>query len=137
MAAGRVPVTPPVDVAVEPYAVTRILGGEQCEKGILLGAAGRLDRAIDRRSRSRLHSLVDEDAAIWLSDKGIRGADDVVTALLADGAAELVDIGWTLGTGRWEALCSARYAATDVDLHVTLLLKVIKGNWQLVYLHLG
>lgn len=37
-----------------------------------------------------------------------------------------------IGSGRWEALCSARSGAAD---HITVLLKVLAGNWQIVYLH--
>jgi hypothetical protein len=46
---------------------------------------------------------------------------------------DLSDVEWFIGTGRWEALCSA----TTPHGHLTLLLKVIDGNWQIVYAHLG
>jgi hypothetical protein len=45
----------------------------------------------------------------------------------------LTDVQWLVGTGRWEALCSAQAG----DRHLTMLLKVIAGNWQIVYQHLG
>ncbi|HEY9292570.1 MAG TPA: SET domain-containing protein [Microlunatus sp.] len=92
--------------------------------------------ATQRRSTSQLRGLVAEDASLWRSGRCVRGGDEVVAALLAGNSPALADVEWTLGTGRWEALCSAR-VASDVDLHLTMLLKVITGNWQLVYQHLG
>ncbi|MEU4689457.1 SET domain-containing protein [Actinoplanes sp. NPDC023714] len=49
-------------------------------------------------------------------------------------ARPLSGVEWLVGTGRWEALCSATLPG---GRHATLLLKVIEGNWQLVYQHVG
>jgi hypothetical protein len=53
------------------------------------------------------------------------------------------DITWIVGTGRWEAVCSYEFerrggpAGGDATArgHATDVLKVIYGNWQLVYRH--
>ncbi|WP_433060273.1 SET domain-containing protein-lysine N-methyltransferase [Dactylosporangium sp. CS-033363] len=66
---------------------------------------------------ARRPELVDAQAALWLDGEPGR----------------VHDAEWIVGTGRWEALCSA----TSGGRHVTMLLKVIAGNWQLVYQHLG
>ena len=57
----------------------------------------------------------------------------MVDALLDEPEPALDDVEWIVGTGRWEAVCSA----VDGDRHLTMLLKVIRGNWQMVYQHRG
>lgn len=54
--------------------------------------------------------------------------------LVRRGNLPLTEIDWIVGTGRWEALCSARSGGVE---HVTMLLKVLAGNWQIIYLHVG
>jgi hypothetical protein len=86
---------------------------------------------------------VDTDAVLWRGRRVARGRDAVVAALAGvvnshnkgddPGGGALTDVEWLVGTGRWEALCSAR--AGTGDGHVTLLLKVVAGNWQIVYGH--
>ena len=49
----------------------------------------------------------------------------------------LDDVEWRVGTGRWEALCSAELAGKDSVTHTSLLLRVLSGNWQVVYEHRG
>jgi hypothetical protein len=44
---------------------------------------------------------------------------------------------WLVGTGRWEALCSAETETSAGRPHLTVLLKVVAGNWQIVYQHVG
>jgi hypothetical protein len=83
------------------------------------------------RERHDLADLVDAEAVLWHSGRVFRGRDAVVAALLGKGP--LTDVEWLVGTGRWEAVCSG----TDADKHVTMLLKVIRGNWQMVYQHSG
>ncbi|GAA4608671.1 hypothetical protein BJY16_006958 [Actinoplanes octamycinicus] len=82
-------------------------------------------------SAVRLGELVDADAVLWLSGQAVRGREAVVAALLTENR-DLTRVEWTVGTGRWEALCSA-----GTTRHLTMLLKVVAGNWQLTYQHLG
>jgi hypothetical protein len=44
---------------------------------------------------------------------------------------------WFIGTGRWEAVGSASTQIGDRCQHLTMLVKLILGNWQLVYQHVG
>ncbi|WP_344617135.1 SET domain-containing protein [Dactylosporangium salmoneum] len=80
-----------------------------------------------------LPRLVAAGATLWRRGAAARGRDAVVTGLTDEERAALTDAEWLVGTGRWEALCSARAGTA----HLSLLLKVIAGNWQLVYLHVG
>nr|BFE61402.1 hypothetical protein GCM10020063_059280 [Dactylosporangium thailandense] len=66
----------------------------------------------------------------WRHGVALRGRDAVVPALLRDDRA-LHDVEWLIGTGRWEALCSARCGGH----HLSMLLRVVAGNWQVVYQH--
>ena len=79
-----------------------------------------------------LAELIAADATLWLSGAPHRGRDAVVTALTTAPPGELSNPEWRIGTGRWEALCSATLPGSR---HLTMLLKVITGNWQIVYLH--
>lgn len=74
--------------------------------------------------------LVDADAVLWRDGTVFRGRGAVLAALPG---APLTDVEWLVGTGRWEALCSARSGGR----HLTMLLRVVAGNWQVVYQHLG
>jgi len=63
--------------------------------------------------------------------------------LEALGAVEALTISspeWIMGTERWEAVCSCELTQTLCGGEVTTarctdMLKVIDGNWQLVYRH--
>ena len=87
------------------------------------------------REPERRAELLDASAVLWRGGTALRGRDAVVAALLGDDLAgeRLTGVEWLLGTGRWEALCSARWGRR----HLTMLLKVVAGNWQVVYQHLG
>jgi hypothetical protein len=52
-----------------------------------------------------------------------------------DAPAQLDELEWLVGTGRWEAICSARTGRDGAERHITIALKVIAGNWQVVYEH--
>jgi len=65
------------------------------------------------------------------------GRDPVVAALLETAVASLSEIEWLLGTGPWEALGSAGIATAEGRRHLTMLLKIVAGNWQIVYQHVG
>ncbi len=89
-------------------------------------------------SQALLGSLVDENARLWWSGPPARGRAAVVAALLTGAPAPaLTRLHWLVGTGRWEALRSADAETGDATRHHTMLMKVIRGNWQLVYEHIG
>lgn len=75
--------------------------------------------------RDGVDGLVAEDAVHWGAEltgevrRGVTGEE------------------WLIGTGRWEALCSAEVSGADGRRHLSMLLKVIAGNWQIVYSHVG
>ena len=96
------------------------------------------DDALARRSAPDLGALLDETAVAWLPDGARRGAAAVIAGLLANGLRSTPDAEWLVGTGRWEAVGSLEGRTADgTARHLTLLLKVIRGNWQAVYLHVG
>jgi hypothetical protein len=91
-------------------------------------------RSLVDRSAPALSALVAADASVWLAGRAFRGRDAVVTALLDGGPSALSGVEWLIGTGRWEALCAA---GSGTGPRVTMLLKVVTGNWQMVYEHVG
>lgn len=91
--------------------------------------------ALEARSSDDLALLLSESVSLWSSGRQLLGRHSVINELVGRGVLQLTDIDWIVGTGRWEALCSAR--SGGVDEHVTMLLKVLAGNWQLIYLHVG
>ncbi len=72
--------------------------------------------------RDGVDGLVAADAVRWGPE------------LTAEQRRGITGVDWLVGTGRWEALCSAEVTGAR---HLSLLLKVITGNWQIVYQHLG
>jgi hypothetical protein len=93
--------------------------------------------ALEKRSVRLLGELVDSDATLWLRGRAVSGRDAVVAALLSSKHTAVVDVEWLVGTGRWEALCAADTETCDGPLHLTMLLKVVAGNWQMIYQHTG
>jgi hypothetical protein len=93
--------------------------------------------ALRRRSARALGELIDDTATLWLRQHNCRGRNEVVSALLGDATPLLSEVEWLLGTGRWEATCSAQTEISGDLMHVTMTLKVIDGNWQIVYHHTG
>jgi hypothetical protein len=93
--------------------------------------------AVGSGSRPLLGSLTDSEALVWLHGVAARGRGAVVTALLGSESASLSSVEWLVGTGRWEAVCSAEVGTADGGRHVTMLLKVVAGNWQVRYVHIG
>lgn len=95
---------------------------------------------MDARGRAAgddLYELVDPAAVLWRAGRAARGANAVVAAL-ADGAPMSLDsVEWLVGTDRWEAVCSAQVARAGTVTHATIVLKVIAGNWQVIYEHEG
>lgn len=84
-----------------------------------------------------LAPLIDRDATLWVAGRAARGRDAVVAALATVALGSLSKVEWLVGTGRWEALCSAEAATAKGPRRQSLLLKVVAGNWQIVYHHAG
>ncbi len=80
-----------------------------------------------------LHRLVSAGAVLWNHGHAERGIEAVVSALAASPMRSPISVEWQIATGRWEALCSAEL----VGEHVSLFLRVLEGNWQIVYAHRG
>ena len=93
--------------------------------------------ALDGRSVPLLGALVDSAATLWLPGPTYQGRDAVVAALLDAEPVSLSSVEWLVGTGRWEALCSAEAETAGGRRHLTLLLKIVAGNWQMLYQHAG
>jgi hypothetical protein len=126
-------------------ALRDITAGE----AITIDAAQETDRELttfiaaymDARGRAAigdLRELIDPSAVLWRVGRAARGADAFVAAL-AGGTdpAGLDAIEWLVGTGRWDAICSAQAIRGDGAGHTTVALKVVAGNWQVVYEHEG
>lgn len=94
--------------------------------------------ALRAESTELLASLVDRDATLWFAERAIRGRDAVARTVLDLGLMSLAtEAEWYVGTGRWEALCSVEAATEKGPRRHSVLLKVVKGNWQIVYHHAG
>jgi hypothetical protein len=108
--------------------------------------------AVNRRDREVLGSLVDDDATFWLPT----GASATTKLTVRESPATswppvlgdrylVTDTRWIVAQHRWEALCSYNFEYADttsagrdtVRGHGSDLLKVIDGNWQLIYSHLS
>ena len=84
-----------------------------------------------------LCDLVAADAVLWEHGRVTRGAKNVASAIVVKPTRLLVNPEWHVGTGRWEALCSAQLADEANEGHASLFLRVLEGNWQVVYDHRG
>jgi hypothetical protein len=125
------------DIALRPIAA-----GE----AVTIDATAETDRELSTfltayasaRTATELAALIDTDAVVWSPEGCRRGRDTVTTALLDHDLRDLSPVDWFIGTGRWEALASTDIQAVDgARHHVTMLLKVVRGNWQLAYQHRG
>nr|WP_296073488.1 SET domain-containing protein-lysine N-methyltransferase [uncultured Actinoplanes sp.] len=96
---------------------------------------GAYQRALGRGSASLLTALIDGDATLWLEGRRVRGREAIAQALLGAGLGSMSGVEWLVGTGRWEALCSAQVETGAGRRHQTMLLKVVAGNWQIAYHH--
>jgi hypothetical protein len=100
-------------------------------------------RACEKGDRDALSQLVADTAIVWLPDGMRQGELDVLEELqrfhAADRPISLGDLEWILGRHRWDAVCSFDITdrATAREWHATVMLKVMEGNWQLVYEHVG
>jgi hypothetical protein len=93
--------------------------------------------AQQRADHERLQNLIAADAVLWEHGRVARGVDQVVSRLASSPATALRDVEWQVGTGRWEALCSAELVAQDSVVRASLFLRVLAGKWQIVYEHRG
>jgi hypothetical protein len=87
--------------------------------------------AQNHRDLQALRRLISSDAILWQAGRSTRGAEQVASVLAANPANSLSHVEWQIGTSRWEALCSAEL----LEGHTSLFLRVLHGNWQLVYEH--
>jgi hypothetical protein len=93
--------------------------------------------ALRSRSVPLLSCLIDDGAILWQLGAAARGREAVVAALLESEPALLSGVEWFVGTGRWEAVGSASTQLGERHQHLTMLIKLILGNWQLIYQHVG
>lgn len=84
-----------------------------------------------------LADLISPDVVLWEPGRVTRGVHDVASALTANPTQTLIEPEWHVATGRWEALCSAEATGDGVTEHVSLFLRLLDGNWQVVYDHRG
>jgi hypothetical protein len=99
--------------------------------------------AINANDHHKLDTLIDDAAFGWVETLGrvdkagiINAARQAASDARVDDRLPVRDPKWIIATGRWEAVCSYD---TEVRLdsagHVTDVLRVIDGNWQLIYRH--
>jgi hypothetical protein len=94
-------------------------------------------RALRDVSSKLLTGLIDRAASLWVAGGVVRGREAFVAAVSELGLVSFSQVEWLVGSGRWEALCSANAETLRGQRHHTMLLKVIAGNWQIVYHHAG
>ena len=91
--------------------------------------------AQQQNDREGLLGLIASDAVLWNRGRDSRGADQVASMLASNPARGFGKVEWHLGTGRWEALCSAEFTTRESVVRSSLFLRVLAGNWQVVYEH--
>lgn len=105
--------------------------------------------AMDTGDLHKLAMLIDDKAVLWLQRRPACTKADVMATFrhAAVHGSERLRLSieqprWIIGTGRWEAVCSYDFeigyqTAPDARRtgHVTDVLKVIDGNWQIIYRH--
>lgn len=103
------------------------------------------ERAVGTAGGHELDDLIDAEAVGWLERRGRTNRAGIVAAL-RDGAESghlgIRDPRWIIGAGRWEAVCFYEFETHGDGSspgrstgYATDVLKVIDGNWQLVYRH--
>lgn len=99
-----------------------------------------LEAYVDAQQRSdhdRLNCLISADTVRWEHGCSTRGVREVVTTRTNNPAQALVEAELPIATGRPEALCSAGLRDTDSVTPTSLFLRLLAGNWQVVYEHRG
>jgi hypothetical protein len=125
-------------------ALRSIMRGEPITIDVTEETARELDtfldayqRALREGSSELLTGLIDGAASLSVRGRLVRGREAFVAAVSEAGLVSLSEAEWLVGTGRWEALCSAEAETVRGRRRHTMLLKVIAGNWQIVYHHAG
>jgi ketosteroid isomerase-like protein len=104
------------------------------------------ETAINTCDWQTLGRLIDDDAVLVGSGPASKAKMlETLAAADADTDDLRVSVGeahWIIATGRWEAVCSYNVSVgtlSEPDArsrgHVTVVLKVIDGNWQIIYRH--
>jgi hypothetical protein len=105
--------------------------------------------AFDTGDHHKLDTLIDDQAVLWLRGRPASTKEEMIEAFrhaTIDGPDRLRlfvrQPRWIIGTGRWEAVCSYDFEIHDHVApdarsvgHMTDVLKVIDGNWQIIYRH--
>ena len=91
--------------------------------------------ALREGANKLLAALIDGSAILWVAGRVVRGREAFIATVSEAGLVSLSEVEWLVGTGRWEALCSAEADTENGRRHQTMLLKVVAGNWQVVYHH--
>jgi uncharacterized protein len=104
--------------------------------------------AFDSGDHHKLDTLIDDRAVMWLRGRLASTKEEMIEAFRqasVDGPERRLFIRqprWIIATGRWEAVCSYDFeirgdSPSDAQSigHVTDVLKVIDGNWQIIYRH--
>lgn len=106
------------------------------------------ETAVNANDGDKLETLIDDGAFGWVEPRGQvtrAGIVEPLTSGATGGAADVrvrvKDPQWIIGTGRWEAICSYDYdivrssSSPLLAGHVTDVLKVIDGDWPIIYRH--
>jgi SnoaL-like domain len=105
--------------------------------------------AFDSGDYHKVDSLIDDQAVLWLRGRASTSKEKMIEAFrhaTAEGPERfrlfIRQPRWIIGTGRWEAVCSHDLEIHDQFAHdarsighVTDVVKVIDGNWQIIYRH--
>ncbi len=94
--------------------------------------------AVDAGDGAALSRLIDDGAVLWLPGRDAGTKAEMVEDLRP---RTVRGVHWLIGTGRWEAVCSYGVEHPGADGpatgHVTDVLKLVEGNWQIVYRHVS
>lgn len=142
------------DVALEPIAAGELVttdATKETERELTTFLIA-FETAVDGGDRPALESLVDDRAVVWLPGQPAGDKARLLENLgrqSVDGrhgpSLSIRDVSWIVGTGRWEAVCSYDFEPRErvrpgddrSTGHVTDVLKLIEGNWQLIYRHVS
>ncbi len=105
------------------------------------------ETSINTCDRQTLDRLIDDDAVLWLEGGRASKAKMLETLAAADAGIDDLSMSvgephWIIATGRWEAVCFYDVEVGTLSApearsrgHVTDVLKVIDGNWQMMHRH--
>jgi hypothetical protein len=122
---------------IEPDEAITIDATEETDRELATFLAA-YQAAVDAGDAAALSRLVDEGAVLWSPGREAGTKRELVEDLRP---RTVRGVRWMIGTGRWEAVCSY-----DIELggrdgpttgHVTDVVAVVEGNWQLVYRHVS